>query len=391
MSPRYRPARPGPTIVPLSLATLLCALVAGPPFLSGCSKETNSKTTGAQQTGVPVTVGTAAKKDFPVQVRAIGTVEAFSTVTIKTLVAGQITRVAFREGQDVKRGDLLFEIDPVPFQVALQAAEATLARDVALKDNAEKEAKRYALLVEKDLIPRQQYDQVIANLGALEATVQADAAQVEQSRVKLGYCFLRSPIDGRTGDLSVNRGNIVKENETKLVVINQVIPIYVMFSVPEQRLAEIRRHQATGVLAVEAVLPGEEGGPIRGSLDFISNEVDKTTGTIQLKGKFANADRRLWPGQFVNVSLTLAVRRDAVLVPSQAIQTGQEGRYVFVIKPDLTAEMRPVTAGPSLGGDTVIEQGVQAGEQVVTDGQLALVPGSRVDVKSPEAVREKAS
>ncbi|HJX15171.1 MAG TPA: efflux RND transporter periplasmic adaptor subunit [Candidatus Deferrimicrobiaceae bacterium] len=373
-----------------SLAALLSVLVAGPLVLSGCSQETSSIMTGAQQTGVPVTVGTAAKKDFPVQVRAIGTVEAFSTVTIKTLVAGQITKVAFREGQDVKRGDLLFEIDPVPFQVALQEAEATLAKDVALKDNAEKEAKRYALLIEKDLIPRQQYDQVIANLGALEATVKADAAQVEQSRVKLGYCFLRSPINGRTGDLSVNRGNIVKENDTKLVVINQVIPIYVTFSVPEQHLAEIRRHQAAGVLAVEAVLPGGEGGPIRGSLDFISNEVDKTTGTIQLKGKFANADRRLWPGQFVNVSLTLAVRRDAVLVPSQAIQTGQEGRYVFVIKPDLTAEMRPVTIGPFLGGDTVIEQGVQAGEQVVTDGQLGLVPGSKVDVKSPEAVREKA-
>jgi multidrug efflux system membrane fusion protein len=332
-----------------------------------------------------------SKKDFPVQVRAIGTVEAFSTVTIKTLVAGQITKVAFREGQDVKRGDLLFEIDPVPFQVALQVAEATLAKDVALKENAEKEAKRYALLVEKDLIPRQQYDQVIANLGALEATVKADAAQVEQSRVKLGYCFLRSPIDGRTGDLSANRGNIVKENDTKLLVINQITPIYVTFSVPEQRLAEIRRNQAAGNLAVEAVLPGGEGDPIGGSLDFISNEVDKTTGTIQLKGKFANADRRLWPGQFVNVSLTLAVRRDAVLVPSRAIQTGQEGRYVFVIKPDLTAEMRPVTPGQSLGEDTVIEQGVQAGEQVVTDGQLGLVPGSKVDVKSPEAVREKAS
>jgi multidrug efflux system membrane fusion protein len=161
--------------------------------------------------------------------------------------------------------------------------------------------------------------------------------------------------------------------------------------VPEQRLAEIRRNQAAGNLAVEAVLPGGEGDPIGGSLDFISNEVDKTTGTIQLKGKFANADRRLWPGQFVNVSLTLAVRRDAVLVPSRAIQTGQEGRYVFVIKPDLTAEMRPVTPGQSLGEDTVIEQGVQAGEQVVTDGQLGLVPGSKVDVKSPEAVREKAS
>lgn len=374
-----------------SLAALSSVLVAGTLVLPGCSRDSNSKTVGEQRRPAPVTVGTAAQKDFPVQIRAIGTVEAFSTVTIKTLVAGEITKVAFREGQDVKRGDLLFEIDPVPFQVALQAAEATMAKDLALKENAEKEAKRYALLVEKDLIPRQQYDQVVANLGALEATVKADAALVEQCRVKLGYCFLRSPIDGRTGNLSVNRGNIVKENETKLVIINQITPIYVTFSVPEQNLPVIRERQAAGNLAVEAVLPGGQGEPIRGSLDFISNEVDKTTGTIQLKGKFANADRRLWPGQFVNVSLTLAVRRNAVLVPTQAIQTGQNGRYIFVVRPDLTVEMRPVTTGPSLGGDTVIEHGVQAGEQVVTDGQLGLVPGSRVEVKQPEAGGEKPS
>jgi multidrug efflux system membrane fusion protein len=366
-------------------------LVAVPWFLSGCSRDTNSKTVGEQRRAVPVTVASAVKKDFPVQVRAIGTVEAYSTVTVKSMVAGQITKVAFKEGQDVRKGDLLFEIDPVPYEAALKAAEATLARDVALKENAEKESKRYALLIEKDLIPRQQFDQVTANLAALEATVKADAAMVEQSRVKLDYCFLRSPIDGRTGDLSVNGGNVVKENDTKLVVINQIIPIYVTFSVPEQRLAEIRRRRAEGNLAVEVILPGGEGDPVRGSLDFISNEVDRTTGTIQLKGKFANADRRLWPGQFVNVLLTLTVRRDAVLVPSQAIQTGQEGQYVFVIKPDLTAEMRPVTVGPSLGGNTVIEQGVQVGEQVVTDGQLGLVPGSRVEVKSPESGREKAS
>jgi multidrug efflux system membrane fusion protein len=374
-----------------SLAVPLSVLVAGSLVLSGCSRNSNSKTIAGPRKAVPVTVGTAVKKDFPVQIRAIGTVEAFSTVTIKTLVAGQITKVAFREGQDVKRGDLLFEIDPVPFQVALQVAEATLAKDQALKENAEKEAKRYALLVEKDLIPRQQYDQVIANLGALEATVKADAAQVEQRRVILGYCFLRSPIDGRTGDLSVNRGNIVKENDTKLVVINQITPIYVMFSVPEQHLAEIRQRHAEGNLAVEAVLPGGEGDPVRGRLDFISNEVDRTTGTIQLKGKFANTDRRLWPGQFVTVSLTLAVRRDAVLIPAQAIQTGQSGQYIFVVRPDLTVEMRTVTTGPSLGGETVIEKGVRGGEQVVTDGQLGLVPGSRVEVKRPEAGGEKAS
>ncbi|HBX43020.1 MAG TPA: efflux RND transporter periplasmic adaptor subunit [Deltaproteobacteria bacterium] len=370
---------------------VLPLLVAAPCFLSGCSRDSNSKVIGEQRKAVPVTVATAVRKDFPVQVRAIGSVEAFSTVTIKSLVPGQITKVAFREGQDVKKGDLLFEIDPVPYEVALKASEAALAKDLALRENAEKGAKRYGLLIEKDLIPREQYDQVTANLGALEATVKADEAQVEQSRVRLGYCFLRSPIDGRTGNLSVNRGNIVKENDTKLVVINQVVPIYVTFSVPEQRLGEIRRRQDAGNLPVEAILPGDEGHPVRGALDFISNEVDRTTGTIQLKGKFANADRRLWPGQFVNVSLTLAVQRDAVLVPTQAIQTGQEGRYVFVVGPDQAAEMRPVTVGLSQGGDTVVEQGVQAGEQVVTDGQLGLVPGSRIEVKSPEAGREKAS
>lgn len=337
--------------------------------------------TGEQPKGVPVTVGSAVKKDFPVQVRGIGTVEAYSTVTVKTLVAGQITRVAFKEGQDVRKGDLLFEIDPVPFEAALKAAEATLARDAALKENAVKESARYALLIEKDLVPRQQYDQVAANLAALEATVKADAALVEQSRVRLGYCFIRSPIDGRTGDLSVNGGNIVKENETKLVVIKQVTPVYVTFSVPEQRLAEIRKYRAAGNLTVDAILPGEEDRPVRGTLDFFGNEVDKSTGTIQLKGRFANVDRRLWPGQFVNVALTLTVRRDAVLIPTRAIQTGQEGRYVFVVKPDLTAEMRSVVPGSAAGEETVVEQGIRPGEQVVTDGQLRLVPGSKVEVK----------
>lgn len=378
---RYRSGRSRPILSRLSDAILPPILIAGALFLPGCSTDTNSRTTGGPPKAVPVTIGTAVKKDFPIQVRAIGAVEAYSTVTVKTLVAGQITRVAFREGQDVRKGDLLFEIDPVPFEAALRMAEATLARDVALRENAEKESKRYAFLIEKDLVPRQQYDQVAANLAALEATVRADAALVEQSRVKLGYCFIRSPIDGRTGNLSVNEGNVVKENDTKLVVINRIAPIYVTFSVPEQHLADIRKYRAAGALRVDAMFPGEEAHPIRGTLDFIGNEVDKTTGTIPLKGRFANADRRLWPGQFVNAALTLTVRRDAVLVPTRAIQTGQGGQYLFVVRPDLTAEMRSVVPGQAAGGETVIEQGIQPGEQVVTDGQLRLVPGARVEVK----------
>lgn len=374
-----------------SAAPLLPFLAAALLAASACSDASSSRPPAARQREVPVTVATAVKQDVPVQVPAIGTVEAYATVTVKSLVPGQITKVAFREGQDVKRGDLLFEIDPVPYRAALNAAEATLAKDAALRENAEKEAKRYAVLIEKDLVPRQQYDQATANLAALEATVKADAALVEQSRVKLGYCFIRSPIDGRTGSLGVNQGNVVKDNDTTLVVINQVTPIYVAFSVPEQRLAEIRKYEASGTLETLAVLPGEENRPVRGTLDFIGNQVDKTTGTIPLKGKFANVDRRLWPGQFVNVSLRLTVLRGAVVVPSQAVQTGQAGQYLFVVKPDRSVEMRSVETGQTHEGSTVIEKGVSPGEQVVTDGQLGLVPGSRITEKHPEKPEENAS
>ncbi len=372
-----------------SAGPLLPFLAAALLAASACSDASSSRPPAARRAAVPVTVATAVKQDVPVEVPAIGTVEAYVTVTVKSLVPGQITKVAFREGQDVRKGELLFEIDPVPYRAALNAAEATLAKDSALRENAEKDAKRSAVLIEKDLIPRQQYDQATANLAALEATVKADAALVEQSRIKLGYCFIRSPIDGRTGSLSVNRGNVVKDNDTTLVVINQVTPIYVAFSVPEQRLAEIRKYEASGTLETLAVLPGEENRPVRGTLDFIGNQVDKTTGTIPLKGKFANVDRRLWPGQFVNVSLRLTVLRAAVVVPSQAVQTGQDGQYVFVVKADQTVEMRPVATGGTFAGNTVVEKGVEPGERVVTDGQLALVPGSRITEKRPANAEEK--
>lgn len=331
--------------------------------------------------GVPVTIGSAVQKSIPIQARAIGTVEAYSTVSVKTMVGGQILKVGFSEGKDVRKGDLLFKIDSAPYEAALKMAEAARARDIALKDNAEKEVRRYASLVEKNLVPRQQYDQFASSAAALEATVQADTAAVENARVQLAYCFIRSPIDGRTGSLLVQLGNVVKANDATLVIINQVIPIRVSFSIPEQYLANVRKYQAAGTLKVEAVPQDGKADPVPGTLSFIGNAVDPATGTIQLKGIFPNTDRRLWPGQFANVVLTLTVRSGAVVVPSQAIQTGQQGQYVFVVRPDLTVEARPVTTGEVSEGETVIGKGVLAGEKVVTDGQLQLVPGTKVEAR----------
>jgi multidrug efflux system membrane fusion protein len=349
-------------------------------LLTGCSP--GGKTPSAQAPkGVPVTIGSAVQKNIPVQARAIGTVEAYSTVSVKTMVGGQIVKVGFSEGHDVRKGDLLFEIDPAPYEAALKMAESARTRDIALKENAEKEVRRYASLVEKNLVPRQQYDQIVSSAAALEATVQADTAAVENARVQLAYCFIRSPIDGRTGSLLVQQGNVVKANDATLVTINQVVPIRVSFSLPEQYLADVRRYKAAGTLKVEAMPQDGKADPVPGTLSFIGNAVDAATGTIQLKGTFPNTDRRLWPGQFANVVLTLTVRSGAVVVPSEAIQTGQQGQYVFVVRPDLTVEARPVVAGEALGGETVIAKGVVAGETVVTDGQLRLVPGTRVEPK----------
>lgn len=349
-------------------------------LLSGCSPGGRTPAKESPKP-VPVTVGAAVQKNIPIQVRAIGSVEAYSTVSVKTMIGGQILKVGFSEGQDVRKGDLLFEIDHAPYEAALKMAEAARTRDIALKDNAEREVRRYASLVEKELIPRQQYDQFASSAAALEATVQADTAAIENARVQLAYCFIRSPIDGRTGSLLVQAGNVVKANDVALVTINQVVPIRVSFFIPEQYLAEVRKYKEAGTLKVEAVPQDGKTGAVPGILSFIGNAVDPATGTIQLKGTFPNTDRRLWPGQFANVVLTLAVRSGAITVPSQAIQTGQQGQYVFVVRPDLTVEARPVTTGEGFEGETVIVKGILAGEKVVTDGQLRLVPGAKVEAK----------
>jgi multidrug efflux system membrane fusion protein len=331
---------------------------------------------------VPVLAAYASRKDVPVTVGAVGNVEAFSTVSVKSMLAGQIMRVYFKEGQDVRKGDKLFLIDPRPSEEALRQAKANLARDEALERNAETEAARYAELYKRGIVSREQYDQFRTNADTLVATVGADRAAVKNAQVTLGYTNIMSPIDGRTGTLNVQEGNIVKENDTPyLVVINQVSPIYVTFSVPQQYLPDIKKYKARARLAVTAAVPGEAAAPAEGVLTFVDNAVDLATGTIKLKGTFKNSDRRLWPGQFVEATLRLTSLSGATVVPAQAVQTGQKGQYVFVIKPDMTVEDRPVVAGITLKGETVIDKGISPGERVVTDGQMRLTPGAKVEVR----------
>lgn len=350
-------------------------------FLAGCS---DGKAKQTPQRVVPVKTGDVIRQDVPVQISAIGNVEAYNTVSVKAQVGGEVIDVHFKEGQDVKQGDLLFQIDPRPYEMALKQAEAQLARDEAQAKNAEEQAKRYEILVQKDYVSKDQYDQFRANADALAAAALADKANVEGLKLQLSFCTIKSPIDGRVGSVLVNRGNIIKANDLVMVTINKIAPIFVTFSVPEQNLADIKKYAATGSLHIEAVIPGDEKRPALGRLTFVNNAVDTTTGTIQLKGTFENSDRRLWPGQFVNVLLTLTTERNAVVLPAAALQAGQQGQYVFVVKPDSTVESRPVDVGRTSSDLVVVSRGVSPGEKVVIDGQLNLIPGARVEVKGGE-------
>jgi len=334
---------------------------------------------------VPVIVAEAVQKDVPVQLSAIGNVEAYNTVSIRARVGGELQKVFFKEGDEVKEGETLFLLDPRPYAAALNQAEANLARDLVRAQNAGRDAKRYENLIGKGVVSSEQYDQMRTAADAAEAAVKADRAAVEHEKLQLEYCTIRSSISGRTGKLMIQMGNMIKANdETPLVVINQITPIYISFTVPEKDLPEVKRSRNAGTVKVEAVIPESTAEPAIGELTFIDNMVNIDTGTILLKATFANTDRSLWPGQFVKVLLTLATRPNAVVVPSQAVQTGQSGPYLFVVKKDLTAEMRAITVGTSYSGETVIGEGVQPGETVVTDGQLQLVSGAHVEIKKTE-------
>ena len=348
---------------------------------TGCSSKKAESQGIPPGYSVPVTTATTTLKTVPIQVHAIGNVEAHSTVSVKAQVAARVEKAYFTEGQDVKKGDLLFTLDRRPFDTALQQAEANLAKDQAQLENAKAEAERYTKLFQEGIVSKEQYDSMRTNADALAASVRADEAAIEKARIDLSYCTIQAPIDGRTGALLVHPGNLVKDNDAVLVVVNQIHPIYVTFTVPEQYLADVKRYRAEGSLKVEAIVPSQEQNPAKGVLTFIDNAVDNTTGTIKLKGTFENPDNRLWPGQFVNVALTLTTQPNAVVAPSQAVQTGQVGQYVFVVRQDMTAEYRPVVAGDNVAGETVIQKGLVAGETLVTDGQLRLVPGMKVMIK----------
>ena len=421
--------------------SLVLVLVAAAALASaGCSDRAGGAPPAAAPAAVPVGVATVERKMVPLQVVTVGNVQAYTTVGVKSQIAGQITKVHFTEGREVKRGDFLFTLDPRPFEASLRQNEANVAKDVAQRrqaeaalgqrgaevtqalanlerdlaqmENARVQEQRYRDLAKKEFIAREQYDQVRTNFAALQAVVQAsraavenarasaraaeaavenaqaaitgNEAMVESARLQLAYTAIRAPMDGRTGNLLAQVGNVVKSGEdAPLVVIVQVQPIYVSFSVPEQQLTAINSYRARGTLTVEARIDGGRR-TAAGTLTFVNNTVDPTTGTIQLKATFPNADDALWPGQFVDVVLMLASEA-AVIVPAEAVQAGQQGSFVFVVKPDLTVESRRVKVGRRLPRELVIEEGLQAGERVVTDGQLRLVPGARVEIKPPRS------
>ena len=360
-------------------AALLTSALAAVGILLGCGGD--KKAGPPARESVPVVVATVVRKDVPVQVRAIDSVEAYSTVSVKSMVAGEITQVGFQEGQDVKKGDLLFSIDRQPFEAALGQAQANLARDIAQAANAKAQADRYSALEKAGVISPEQAEQMRTAANALEEAVHADRAAVETARVNLQYCSIYSPLEGRTGNLMVHQGNVVKANDVPLVTINQVKPIYVTFAIPEQYLADVKKYDATHKLKVQAKVPSEQAA--EGTLSFIDNAVDTATGTIKLKGTFVNAERKLWPGQFADVTLTLTTEANAVVVPAQAVQTGQKGQYVFVVKQDGTAQQVQVSVDRTLDGQSVITSGLEAGQTVVTDGQLRLAPtGTKVEKKA---------
>jgi len=359
-------------------------------LFSNCSKSNSGQP--AREARAPVTVAQVSTRDIPVQIGVIGNVESMASVEVKSQVSGYLTGIYFAEGQELKKDDLLFEIDPRPFQQELAQLSANLARDRAQLANAEVENKRYEELFQRELVSREQYDQARTQAEALSATVKADQAALFNARLTLSYCTIRAPITGRAGSLNFHKGDLVRANDTTaLVTINQLQPIYVSFAVPEQHLSEIKNYMASGPLKVLAVVPSQSRPAEQGILTFIDNAIDPATGTIKLKATFENPEKNLWPGQFVNVTLELTERPNALVVPTQAILTGQNGQYLYVVKPEGTVESRPVVTSISYQNDTVVDKGLSAGETIVIDGQLQLKPGARVEVKNAAAANATGS
>jgi len=350
----------------------------------GRAREARKAPKGAP--AVPVAVAVVTQETVPVRLQTIGNVEAYLTVGIKARVDGQIITVNFREGQPVKKGEVLFEIDPRPYQAALRQAEANALRDRAARDQARSQAERYEELLHKNFISKEAYAQIRTNAETAEATAQASQAALENARLNVEYCTIRSPLDGYVGRVLLQAGNLVKANDANpLVVINQVKPIYVNFAVPEQYLPEIRKYNSADPLRVDVVSTDPGSPRPSGKLIFIDNAVDPSTGTIRMRARLDNADAALWPGQFVNVSVRIYEQPDAIVIPAQAVQTGPAGQYVYVIGNDLLAEVRPINVQRADGEHAIVASGLRAGERIVTRGQLRLGPKTRVQVSKPGA------
>ncbi len=372
----------------LIAGAVLVALAAGgvATYFSTDSRAKEGPKGGKGPPAVPVTVAAAAQETVPVRLTAIGNVEASQTVALRARVDGQINTVNFREGQAVAKGDVLFRIDPRPYQAALRQAEANALRDRAARDQARSQERRYQELLAKNFISKEAYAQIRTNAETAEATAQASQAALENARLNLEYCTISSPLDGYVGKVLLQAGNMVRANDVNpLVVINQVRPIYVNFAVPEQSLPAVRKYQAEGPLATDVVPTDPSMPPASGHLIFIDNAVDPSTGTIRLRAQFDNTDATLWPGQFVNISLRLYEQQNAIVIPSQALQNGPEGQYVYVIGEDLLADVRKVKVARSDGERAVVDEGLKPGERVVTRGQLRLGPKTRVQIGKPAA------
>ncbi|HJS98775.1 MAG TPA: efflux RND transporter periplasmic adaptor subunit [Terriglobales bacterium] len=327
----------------------------------------------------PVTVALAEQAPVPIEVNAIGNAQAYRTVQVKSMVDGQIERVLFKQGDDVRAGQLMFQLDKRPFQAALDQAEGKLAQDEATAANARAQAARSDALLKAGVLAPQDAQAQEAQAAAYTAAVKADKAAVETAHVNLGYTDIRAPISGRAGAILVNLGNLVKANDTNpLTTLNQVTPIYVAFNIPEAQLPAVRAREQVG-LQVQAFVPNDPQ-PEVGTLSFIDNAVDQTTGTIKLMGTFRNQSRKLWPGQFFNVRLVLGIDPHAVVVPASAVQNGENGKYIYVVKSDGTAVMQPVTSSRTYRQLAVVDKGIQAGERVIVDGQYRVIPNSKVQV-----------
>jgi multidrug efflux system membrane fusion protein len=355
------------------------ALASLSVLASGCTKQ---QAAPQPRAAIPVVVGTVKIKAMPVEVIAIGHVEPVSTVSIEAQVPGQLLDVHFKEGDFVRKGQLLLTLDPRPYEAALSQAKAALARDKATAVNNRLQAQRYAKLLAEGIVPASQVESYTSTADASDAVVNADEAAIKTAELNLEYCTIYSPLDGRTGALMLKPGNLVKVADVPIIVINQVNPIYVNFGIPQQFWPEIKKYMAQGTLRVKATVPKDSGAAEEGSVAFVDNAIDPSTGNIHLRAAFTNSQNRLWPGLYVNIVLTLSEQAGAIVVPAQAVLQGNMGSFVYVVRPDKRVEPRTIVPIRTIQGETVIEKGLQSGEMIVTDGQARLEPNARVEIKS---------